>query len=140
MMILLLCAFSFRNTTKGQEVLLIALQSIKQLLPSFTVVLGGCDEQYLENKKYLHKHYPGLKILIEGFSDKSDMYSLSDVIVLPSRTESFGYAAIESATIGLPLFLVILRHIGKSHKIILTLYYLRTMRLSSHGFYLRKMI
>ena len=42
---------------------------------------------------------------MEGFSDKSDMYSLSDVIVLPSRTESFGYAAIESATIGLLLFL-----------------------------------
>ncbi len=90
---------------KGQEVLLIALQSIKQLLPSFTVVLGGCDEQYLENKKYLYKHYPGLKMLIEGFSDKSEMYSLSDVIILPSRTESFGYAAIESAMIGLPLFL-----------------------------------
>lgn len=90
---------------KGQEVLLIALQNIKQLIPSFTVVLGGCDEQYWENKKYLHKHYPELKMVIEGFSNKSDMYSLSDVIVLPSMTESFGYAALESAMIGLPLFL-----------------------------------
>lgn len=90
---------------KGQEVLLNALQSIKQLLPSFTIVLGGYGEQYLENKKYLHKHYSDLKMLIEGFSNKSDMYSLSDVIVLPSRTESFGYASIESAMIGLPLFL-----------------------------------
>lgn len=90
---------------KGQEVLLIALQNIKQLLPSFTVVLSGCDEQYWENKKYLHKHYPDLKMVIEGFPNKSDMYSLSDVIILPSRTESFGYAAIESAIIGLPLFL-----------------------------------
>ena len=33
------------------------------------------------------------------------MYSLSDVIILPSRSESFGYAALESAMIGLPLFL-----------------------------------
>jgi len=90
---------------KGQEVLLIALQNIKQSLPPFTVVLGGCDEQYLENKKYLHKRYSDLKMVIEGFSDKSDMYSLSDIIILPSRTESFGYAAIESAMIGLPLFL-----------------------------------
>ena len=90
---------------KGQEVLLAALQNINQLLPSFAVVLGGCDEQYLENKKYLHKRYSDLKMVIEGFSDKSDMYSLADIIILPSITESFGYAALESAMIGLPLFL-----------------------------------
>lgn len=90
---------------KGQEMLLRALRKVKHMLPSFTVVLSGCDEPYLKNKDYLHKRYPDLSILIERFSDKSDIYSLSDVIILPSKTESFGYAALESAMIGLPLFL-----------------------------------
>jgi len=90
---------------KGQETLLEALRIIKKKLPSFSVVLGGCDKQYLHNKKYLRKQYPDLKMLITGFSDKSDMYSLADVVVLPSRMESFGYAALESAMMGFPLFL-----------------------------------
>lgn len=90
---------------KGQEVLLDALQKLKHILPSFTVVLGGCDDQYSENKKYLFRCYPDLKMIIKSFSDKSDIYSLSDAIILPSKTESFGYAALESAMIGLPLFL-----------------------------------
>jgi len=90
---------------KGQEILLGALQKIKQLFPPFAIVLGGCDEQYLENKKYLQEYYSDLKMVIEGFFDKNDMYSLSDVIILPSRTESFGYAALESAMIGFTVFL-----------------------------------
>jgi glycosyltransferase involved in cell wall biosynthesis len=90
---------------KGQETLLKALRSIKELFLPFTVVLGGCDEQYLKNKKYLQENYSDLKIVINGFSNKSDMYSLSDVIILPSKTESFGYAALESAMTGFPLFL-----------------------------------
>jgi glycosyltransferase involved in cell wall biosynthesis len=90
---------------KGQETLLKALRSIKELFLPFTVVLGGCDEQYIKNKKYLQKNYSDLKLVINSFSNKNDMYSLSDVIVLPSKTESFGYAALESAMIGVPLFL-----------------------------------
>lgn len=90
---------------KGQEVLLGALQNIKRTFPPFTAVLSGCDELYLKNKDYLRRRYPDLKMVIERFSDKSDIYSLSDVIILPSKTESFGYAALESAMIGLPLFL-----------------------------------
>lgn len=90
---------------KGQEVILSALDSLIDDLLPFTAVLGGCDEQYLDNKKYLLDRYPTLAMVIENFSDKSAMYSLSDVIILPSRTESFGYAALESAMLGLPLLL-----------------------------------
>lgn len=90
---------------KGQEILLRALRKVKHVLPFFTVVLGGCDDHYLENKDYLYKCYPDLRMVIENFYDRSDMYSLSDIIILPSMTESFGYAALESAIIGFPLFL-----------------------------------
>ena len=90
---------------KGQEIFLGTLRNIERIFPSFSAVLGGCDEHYLENKKYLYKRYPDIRIVIENFINKGDMYSLSDVIILPSRSESFGYAALESAMIGLPLFL-----------------------------------
>lgn len=90
---------------KGQAILLGALRRVKQRLPSFTVVLGGCDTQYIKNKELLLKMYPDLSLVIEGFADKSDMYSLADIIVLPSRTESFGYATLESAILGFPLFI-----------------------------------
>lgn len=90
---------------KGQAILLGALRRVRQHLPSFTVVLGGCDTQYIKNKELILKMYPDLSLVIEGFANKSDMYSLADVIVLPSRTESFGYAALESAILGFPLFI-----------------------------------
>lgn len=90
---------------KGQEILLRALMNIKEKLPPFTVVLGGCDKQYIENKRYLEKHYSNLKIVFEAFPTKNDLYSISDVIVLPSKTESFGYAALESTAMGFLVFL-----------------------------------
>ncbi len=89
---------------KGQDILLAALRSIASALPSFTVVLGGRDEQYRENARELRASSPELHLVIEGFADAGDMYSLADVVILPSRTESFGYAALESGMLGLLTF------------------------------------
>jgi glycosyltransferase involved in cell wall biosynthesis len=90
---------------KGQELFLKALKFVKNILPPFVVLLSGCDKQYLKNKKYLLKKYKDFRIIITNFKNKNSLYSLSDVIVLPSKTESFGYSALESALAGLPLFL-----------------------------------
>ncbi len=95
----------FELEQKGQQILLEALSSIKDELPAFTVLLGGCDNPYVKNKSYLEKLFPNLSLKIENFSDRNDMYSLSDIVILPSRTESFGYSALESSMLGFPLFL-----------------------------------
>jgi glycosyltransferase involved in cell wall biosynthesis len=90
---------------KGQDILLNALVHMEKLLPPFAVVLGGCDKQYIDVKESILTTYKNFKIVIEGFSNKNDMYSLADIVVLPSKTESFGYAALESAMLGLLVFL-----------------------------------
>ncbi len=90
---------------KGQEILLRALKRVRPQLPPFVVVLGGSDKQYADTRRYLLNRYHGLNMVIEAFPSKDEMYSLADIIVLPSKTESFGYAALESAMMGFPLFL-----------------------------------
>jgi glycosyltransferase involved in cell wall biosynthesis len=35
----------------------------------------------------------------------SDAYVIADIVVLPSKSESFGYAALEALTLGIPTLL-----------------------------------
>lgn len=79
----------------------------KSVRKNFQVICTGLDQQY---KKYASdieifcsKNDINLKIL--KFDYIYEAYSLADIIILPSKSESFGYSALESLSLGIPTIL-----------------------------------
>ena len=89
---------------KGQDLLLRSLNGIKDKLPKFKVIFSGIDEQYKPNVKILKSMAKafGIPIVFEKLrmDEMKNAYSRANLVVLPSRYESFGYAAIESLALG----------------------------------------
>ncbi|MDF2633197.1 MAG: putative Starch synthase [Pelosinus sp.] len=92
------------SKTKGIDVLLRANSLIQQRQKAVILVLGGgeldeicneiSDEYSMENVVYLgHRSQEDLAIL----------HNLAKMSVLPSRTEGFGIAALESMACGIPI-------------------------------------
>ncbi|MEI6054025.1 MAG: glycosyltransferase family 4 protein [Candidatus Saccharibacteria bacterium] len=75
-----------------------AIALIKQYLPDFQIVFVGVDDQYCENIKYLKeiaaKEQLDCKFLKSVVM--SEAYKISDLVILPSKWETFGYCAVES--------------------------------------------
>lgn len=73
----------------------------------YQVVLSGLDSHYGDKADELHRfaQQQGIPLVIRAFKDMAEAYSLSDVVVLPSRSESFGYTALESLSLGMPTIL-----------------------------------
>ena len=70
-------------------------------------LLAGVDAQY---RGYQHKFTKqandlGCSVFFGRFDYMSDAYQLTDVVVLPSQSESFGYSALESLSLGIPTIL-----------------------------------
>lgn len=89
---------------KGQDLLLKSLNNIKDKLPKFRIIFSGIDNQYKPNIKTLKnmaKIY-GIPLSFEKLrmDEMKNAYNRADLVVLPSRYESFGYAAIESLSFG----------------------------------------
>ncbi len=91
-------------TQKRQDLIIEALGSIKNNLEDFHLVFTGVDKQYIKNVNLLKKMAFGCSISISFLAppmdDISQLYKVADVVVLPSKYESFGYAAIESLSLG----------------------------------------
>ncbi|MBE6161801.1 MAG: GNAT family N-acetyltransferase [Firmicutes bacterium] len=69
----------------------------------YQVVCSGADEQY---KKFATEITSFCKdnnidVNIKRFDSMSDAYKIADVVILPSKSESFGYAALESLSLGI---------------------------------------
>jgi glycosyltransferase involved in cell wall biosynthesis len=81
-----------------------AIKKIKKYVQPAQIVLSGVDDQYQGNKDYLKKIMSGTDIDLNFINfpiDKmGDAYEIADLVMLPSRYESFGYAAAESLAIG----------------------------------------
>lgn len=88
-----------------------AISIVSKLPPSvknnITVIFTGLDQQY-------RKYIPKLSALAETadvksqfiqFNNISEAYKVSDIIMIPSRYESFGYSAVESLWLGKPTVL-----------------------------------
>src|SRR3989344_3206523 len=73
----------------------------------YQLVLSGLDSHYGNEADELHRfaQQQGIPIVIRAFKDMAEAYSLSDIVVLPSRSESFGYTALESLSLGIPTIL-----------------------------------
>lgn len=73
----------------------------------FKVICTGADKQYLKYKEeieiFCEKN--NIDILITRFNTMCDAYEIADLVVLPSQSESFGYSALESLSIGIPTIL-----------------------------------
>lgn len=85
---------------KGQDLLLESINSIKKDLPKFRVIFSGLDRQYQDNKVYLKKLAEKFDITAEFKNldniEMSKVYVDADLVVIPSRYESFGYSVLEA--------------------------------------------
>lgn len=93
---------------KGLEFLIPALARVFRKRDDFIFVLAGSGEKSYENKIRILLYKNGLlnKTKIVGFVDGKDKISLlrdSDIFVLPSYYENFGYAVVEAMVSGLPV-------------------------------------
>lgn len=78
-----------------------AIALAKNKLPDFQVIFTGADNQYQENINYLKT------IAIKNSIDckflksvtMSEVYKISDLVLLPSKWETFGYCAVESLSL-----------------------------------------
>lgn len=78
-----------------------------ELKERITVVAAGKDPQYEANSEKLDRMAVngGFKARFIKFKSMSEAYELADIVALPSKSESFGYSALESLTLGLPTIL-----------------------------------
>lgn len=69
----------------------------------YTIVCTGADKQYLQYKQDIEQFCKENKIdiVITRFKDMADAFTIADVVALPSQSESFGYAALESLSLGI---------------------------------------
>lgn len=93
---------------KQPDLLFNALQYLpEEWLNKIEILSSGVDAQY---RGYQHKFTKqandlGCSVFFGRFDYMSDAYQLADVVVLPSQSESFGYSALESLSLGIPTIL-----------------------------------
>lgn len=71
------------------------------------IICTGLDSQYIKyvsdiESFCLENH---LKLKIMRFESMAEAYKIADVVVLPSKSESFGYSALEALSLGIPTIL-----------------------------------
>ncbi len=79
----------------------------EKLKRNYQVICTGLDKQYMqyvdEIEEFCHNEKINLKIM--RFASMAEAYKIADLVVLPSQSESFGYAALESLSLGIPTIL-----------------------------------
>ena len=79
----------------------------KEEKDKFEVICTGIDEQYKrygnEIETYCKENEIRLKLI--RFDYMYEAYSIADLVILPSQSESFGYSALEALTCGIPTIL-----------------------------------
>lgn len=71
------------------------------------ILASGTDPHYKQNSRGLKQiaNKSGFKARFTVFRSMAEAYSLANIVALPSKSESFGYAALESLALGLPTIL-----------------------------------
>lgn len=86
---------------KGQHNVALALPTLLRVFPDMKLVLSGLNPEPNEYEKGLHRIIDenGLKdqvVLVNYKDDVSDIYKLSDLLIVPSRDEPFGRVIVEA--------------------------------------------
>lgn len=73
----------------------------------YQVICTGLDKQYEKYAYDIEKFCKDKKIRLKilRFDYMYEAYAIADMVVLPSKSESFGYSAIEALSLGLPTIL-----------------------------------
>jgi glycosyltransferase involved in cell wall biosynthesis len=71
------------------------------------LIFAGNDDQYNEYANVVAKECKKNKIsfCVVKFDNMAEAYKISDCVVLTSKSESFGYAALEALYLGIPTIL-----------------------------------
>lgn len=79
----------------------------KEIRCGFEVICTGVDEQYRVYAKDMEMFCKenDIRLSLIRFDHMYEAYSIADLVILPSQSESFGYSALESLTIGIPTIL-----------------------------------
>ena len=104
-------------TQKQPGLLFDSLTSLPaQLISRIEILSSGLDMQYEKHRQQYEEQAKslGCSVYFGQFENMSDAYELADIVVLPSKSESFGYSALESLTLGIP---TILNNIPTFHEI-----------------------
>ncbi|MFH1098866.1 MAG: glycosyltransferase [Candidatus Uhrbacteria bacterium] len=89
---------------KGLEVLLDAFAIIRDVLPDATLEIVGDGPLRSTLEAQVHSYHLADRVMFLGFRrDTAQIYTRADVLVMPSRWEGFGIAAVEAAACGLPV-------------------------------------
>lgn len=89
------------RTDKGQDVLMTAIPSVQSEQPIRVVFVGDGPALGALKRQAAHE---GLSVYFAGHEvDVWPWYALSDVVVVPSRKESFGLVAVEAMAAGKPV-------------------------------------
>lgn len=76
----------------------------KDLRKNVQVICTGLDTQYEKYSSSIREYCEEneIDIVFIRFDGMADAYCIADIIALPSRSESFGYSALESLSLGIP--------------------------------------
>ena len=74
-----------------------------EIKSKYKVICTGADKQYEQFKQEILDfcNDNNIDILIKKFDQMADGYKVADVVILPSRSESFGYSALEALSLGI---------------------------------------
>mgnify|MGYP002626059134 CR=1 FL=1 len=75
----------------------------EEIKNKYKVICTGADKQYEQFKQEIIDFCTAnnIDISIERFEEMSDGYKAADIVMLPSKSESFGYSALESLSLGI---------------------------------------
>jgi glycosyltransferase involved in cell wall biosynthesis len=96
------------DQTKGLDILIESLTTVRETFPDVALLIAGSGDAKLERRLRDLSNTLGLddEILWTGFvtgEDKAAAFSVAEIAVLPSRSESFGIAAVEALAEGIPV-------------------------------------
>lgn len=99
----ILCHVSnFRKVKRVEDVLKV-FQMVNQKKPSHLVLVGDGPERYKLEELCRELHLCDHVSFLGKIRDTQEVLEIADVFVLPSETESFGLAALEAMSVGVPV-------------------------------------
>lgn len=93
---------------KRPDLILNALAILdKKIRKKFQVIFTGLDSQYDSNIKLLNNlaNQNDINVKFIQFTEICEGYKIADIVLIPSKSESFGYSALESLSLGITTLL-----------------------------------
>jgi N-acetyl-alpha-D-glucosaminyl L-malate synthase BshA len=93
---------NFRKVKRVEDVLRV-FALVNEEIPSKLILVGDGPERYHCERLCRELDLCNRVIFLGKIRDTSNVLEIADVFLLPSETESFGLAALEAMTVGVPV-------------------------------------